>query len=153
MSVLTKYNHKDQFPEEMIYWKQKSQESTVWDLYDFNLVRTDILDQFENVFCNYDYILSPVTCCMPVLNSTDRNTKGPKTINGKSVESLINWCQTFLANMVGYPAASLPVGIGNNNLPAGVQLIGKKFNDKDLLLLCKMYEIAYPWNEYYKIIS
>lgn len=144
-------DYPDQFPEEMLYWENKSKNSNIWDLYKFNLIRTDILDQFENIFSNYDFILSPVSCCIPVLNKDDRNTKGPDFINGKKVESLIGWTQTYLANMVGYPAASLPIGIVKNNLPLGIQLIGKKFNDKDLLHICKCFEEIYPWRDNYNI--
>lgn len=141
----------DQFPEEMLYWENKSKDSDIWDLYNFNLIRTDILDQFENVFEKYDYILSPVSCCLPVLNKENRNTKGPENLNGKPVESLIGWTQTYLVNMVGYPAASLPIDISKNNLPIGIQLIGRKFNDQGLLLVCKDYEYVNPWKDNYEI--
>lgn len=145
-------DYSDQFPEEVLYWKNKSQQSNIWDLYKFNLIRTDILDQFENVFNKYDFILSPVSCCLPVLNKEDKNTKGPEYINNKKVESLIGWSQTYLVNMVGYPAASLPISISKNNLPIGIQLIGKKFYEKALLNLCKYYEDVNPWIKNYQLV-
>lgn len=142
-------DHPEQFPEELIYWKEKSSKSTFWDLFDFNLIRTELLDQFENTFDSYDYILSPVSCCLPALNADDRNTKGPAKINGKSIDPLIGWSQTFLVNFIGYPAASLPIGIYDDNRPLGIQLIGKKFRDNALLSLCAKFEQIAPWQDNY----
>ena len=144
-------DHTEQFPEEMLFWEHNCKNSDIWDLYKFNLIRTDILDQFENILENYDYILSPVSCCLPVANRADRNTKGPEFINGKKLESLIGWSQTFLANMVGYPAASLPLDISKDNLPVGIQLLGRKFDDIGLINICKQFEKAYPWQQNYDI--
>ena len=50
------------FPEEFIKYKKICDELTIEDLYEFNLARTDILDNFEDVFSKYDLIISPVTC-------------------------------------------------------------------------------------------
>lgn len=142
--------HPEQFPEELLYWKERSAKSTFWDLYNFNLIRTELLDQFENAFDSCDYILSPVSCCLPALNSNDRNTKGPSNINGVAIDPLIGWSQTLLVNFIGYPAASLPIGIYDDNRPLGIQLIGKKFADDAILSLCSKFEKVAPWQENYK---
>ena len=141
----------EDFPEEFIYWKNKCDNLGIEDLYRFNLARTDILDQFENIFENYDLIISPTMCCLPVKNKDDRNTKGPDTINGKPVEQLIGWCETFLVNFVGYPAASIPAGLSESNLPIGMQIIGKRHHDEDVLKASRMFEKLQPWIDNFKI--
>lgn len=143
--------HPEQFPEELIYWKNRCQESNIWDLYKFNLIRTELLDQFENVFDNYAAIISPVSCCLPVENAVDGNTKGPAEINGKPLESLIGWAETFIVNFIGYPAASLPIGIYDDNRPLGIQLIGPRFGDPTVLKLSEVFESENPWKTNYKI--
>ena len=77
--------HKEDFPDEFIYYKNLCDKLTIDDLYKFNLVRTDILDEFENIFEKYDFIISPTLCIKGVKNSLDRNTKGPVSINGKKL--------------------------------------------------------------------
>lgn len=139
-----KINAKD-FPEEFIYWKDVCDKMGIEDFYQFNLAKTDIYDQFSKVFSEYDIIVSPTMCCLPVKNATDRNTKGPSEINGKPVESLIGWCETFLANFIGYPAASVPAGFSKNGLPVGMQIISDRFKDSLILRLCKEYERLHPW--------
>ena len=140
--------HKEDFPDEFIYYKNLCDKLTIDDLYKFNLVRTDILDEFENIFEKYDFIISPTLCIKGVKNSLDRNTKGPVSINGKKVEPLIGWTQTFLANFTGNPSASIPAGF-IDDLPIGMQIIGKRYHDIDVLKLSKIYEKLNPWiNKY-----
>ena len=144
-------DHKDDFPEEFIYWKNKCDKLGIMDLYDFNLVRTDVLDEFERVFSNYDFIISPVTCVSGISNQNDKNTKGPSKINGVDVEPLIGWTQTFLANFTGHPAASIPAGINEEKVPFGIQIISRKHHEGDLLALCRQYEKINPWRQNYKL--
>ena len=144
-------DHLEDFPEEFIYYKNVCDHLGIEDLYEFNLARTDILDNFEDVFKKYDLILSPVCCCLPVKNNPKGFTKGPEEINGKKVDSLIGWCQTYLANFVSYPAISIPAGLASHNLPVGMQIIGKRFEEKMVLKAARDFEEIKPWKDNYSI--
>ena len=143
--------NRNDFPEEFIYYKELCDKMTIKDLYEYNLARTDVLDNFENIFKDYDLIISPVMCTKPIKNESNGNTKGPKTINGKPVESLVGWCETFLVNFISYPAISLPAGLTIDNLPIGLQIIGKRFSEATVLKASKDYEIVNPWDKYYEL--
>lgn len=142
-------DHSEDFPEEFLYWKKECDKLNINDMYEYNLVRTDILYQFEKVFGNYDFIISPTMCCLPILNAADKNTKGPLQINGKEIDPLAGWAETFIVNFVGYPAASIPAGF-YNDLPIGMHIVGKKYRDDLLLDLARDIEIHYPWKDHYK---
>lgn len=137
--------HEADFPKEFIHYKKVCDQMGIMDLYAFNLVRTEVLDEFERILKDYDYIASPVTIVDGILNTFDKNTKGPVEVNGVKVEPLIGFTETFLANFSGHPAASLPSGFFCNNVPFGMQVIGRKFKDHDLLTLCAHYEKIKPW--------
>ena len=139
-------DHADELPEEFIYWNQKALESTILDYRYFNDLRTEMLDAFEDTFADYDLILSPVTICPPVKNDPAGNTKGPDEVCGHKVEPLIGFCETFFANFVGNPAASVPAGLTKAGLPIGMQIIGRKFRDEDVLAASYAYEQIRPWN-------
>lgn len=124
---------------------------TIKDLYEFNLARTDVLDNFEDVFKDYDLIISPTMCTKPIKNESNGKTKGPKEINGKPVESLVGWCETFLVNFVSYPAISLPISLTEEKLPIGFQIIGKRFREDEVFNAAKLYEKINPWDKYYEI--
>jgi amidase/aspartyl-tRNA(Asn)/glutamyl-tRNA(Gln) amidotransferase subunit A len=138
-------DHRDELPKEFIYWNEQALKSGIMDYRYFNDLRTEILDAFEDVFDNYDLILSPVTICPPVLNAANGDTKGPEEVNGVKVEPLIGFCETFFSNFTGNPAASIPAGFTKEGLPVGLQIIGRKFRDEDVLAASYTYERINPW--------
>ena len=105
-----------------------------------------MLDALQDVFDRYDLIISPVTVCAPVLNAEDGNTKGPEEVNGYKTEQLIGFCETFMENFTGNPAASVPAGLTAAGLPVGMQIIGKKFRDEDVLAAAYTFEQIMPWS-------
>lgn len=139
-------DHRGELSEEFIYWNTVAAESDIHFFRKFNEVRTDILDAYERVFQDYDMILSPVTACNPVLNQTNGNTRGPREINGVAVDPIIGFAETFLVNFVGYPAASIPIGLNTAGLPVGMQIIGKQFRDEDVLAVARKFEMIQPWS-------
>ena len=143
-------DHAEDLPDQFIEWSKIAFSSTMMDYRQFHEIRTDILDANLAVFGDYDIIISPVTSCMPVLNGDD--TKGPDNMQGEDVEQLIGFCQTWLQNMTGNPAASVPAGLGSNNLPIGVQVIGRRYFDEDVYAVAHTIEQMMPWSQYYKEI-
>lgn len=139
-------DHRDEIPEEFIYWNEKITHGSVMDLRMLNEWRTEILDAQEEVFKDFDIILSPVTVCPPVKNRTDHNTKGPDTVSGQKTEPLIGFCETFFENFTGNPAASIPAGLTKDGLPVGLQIIGRKFRDEDVFAAAHTYEQINPWS-------
>ena len=45
-----------------------------------------------------------------------------------------------VANVLGLPAVAVPMGISETGLPAGVQLLGRPYEDERLLELAVMLE-------------
>ena len=68
----------------------------------------------------------------------------------EDTEELIGFCQTWLQNMTGNPAASVPAGLGENNLPIGVQVVGRRYFDEDVFAVAYEIERRLPWDSYYK---
>jgi Asp-tRNA(Asn)/Glu-tRNA(Gln) amidotransferase A subunit family amidase len=49
-------------------------------------------------------------------------------------------------NLTGFPGASVPVGLSNDGLPIGVQVIGRPFEDELVLAVAEYIEQARgPW--------
>ena len=96
-------DHRQELPEEFIYWNDVMIKGTMMDIRRINEMRTEILDAQEDVFRDFDIILSPVTICPPVRNAED-------------------------------------------GLPVGMQIIGRKFMDEDVLAAAYTYEQVNPWS-------
>ena len=54
---------------------------------------------------------------------------------------------TASANLAGIPGISIPCGLSGDNLPIGVQLLGKHWSEDVLLNLANAYENAFPFAE------
>lgn len=144
-------DYKNDIPEEFIYWNEKAAKSSIMDYYMFNLIRTELYEAQRETFENYDIIISPTTICRPVRNDKNGNTLGPSFVNGQKVEPIIGFCETFLANFTGNPAASIPAGLSKKGLPVGMQIIGKRFKDEDVLAVSYSFEKIQPWRDLYNI--
>jgi amidase/aspartyl-tRNA(Asn)/glutamyl-tRNA(Gln) amidotransferase subunit A len=103
------------------------------DFYRDQDVRTEVFDAIQGVLNNYDLLISPTLACLPVDNAADGNTVGPSCINGQEIDPLIGWCLTYFLNFSGHPAASIPAGLSPEGLPVGMQIIGRRYADAQLL--------------------
>lgn len=92
-------------------------------------VRTLIKQDFENIFANYDVVIGPTT-------PTTAYKFGEK-VNHSETMSL-----TVSANLAGTPAISVPCGFGENNLPIGLQIIGKHFDESTVYQVAHAFEQA-----------
>jgi len=137
-------DHREDFPPEFLAWVDRGRKLTVLDHYRDLEIRSEILDSFENLFKTYDLLVMPTTGTLPVDNSSDGNTLGPSEIDGVAVDPLIGWSPAYLINFTGHPAASLPVGLSPNGLPVGLQLVGRRHADADVLLASAAFEMARP---------
>ena len=94
-------------------------------------VRTIIRNDFENAFSKYDVVLTPTA---------------PSTafkIGEKTTDPLTMYLEdicTVSVNIASLPAISLPCGFDNNNMPIGMQLIGKTFDEPTLLKTAYTFE-------------
>ena len=140
-------DYRDQLPEAFIRWNEAAAQGGILDYYAFNRVRTELFDALQAALTDFDLIVSPTTACLPVLNGTDGDTLGPAAVNGVETERLIGWCLTFFANFTGHPAASVPAGLSQSGLPIGMQLMGRRFRDGDVLAAAAAFEALRPWRE------
>lgn len=143
-------DHRDDFAPQYLEWVERGYRLTALDPYNDQAVRTEIYDAIQQVFANYDLLATPTLACLPVDNAADSNTVGPSRINGEEVDPLIGWCLTYFVNFSGHPAASIPAGLSPDNLPVGMQVIGRRYADADVLAASAVFERLRPWQESYK---
>ncbi|ACV61675.1 glutamyl-tRNA(Gln) amidotransferase, A subunit [Desulfofarcimen acetoxidans DSM 771] len=93
-------------------------------------VRTLIMQDLERAFAKYDVLLSPTTPSVAF--------KMGEKIDSPIQMYLSDIC-TLSANLAGIPAMSLPAGFVGN-LPVGMQLMGKPFDEGMLLRFAYTFE-------------
>jgi amidase len=145
-------NHREDLPQELLQWIDVAKGMSLPELQADQIMRSVVLDEFVRVFDSYDYIVAPTTACLPVKNSADGDTVGPSEIKGIKVNRRIGWGMTQFTNFTGNPCASVPAGMANG-LPVGLQIMGRRRADDDVLAACASFEQIRPWKQYYKLLE
>jgi aspartyl-tRNA(Asn)/glutamyl-tRNA(Gln) amidotransferase subunit A len=94
-------------------------------------VRTLLAQDFEQAFQKCDAIVTPTT-------PTPAFKLGEKSDD--PVEMYLNDIYTVTADLVGIPGISIPCGVTRENLPIGLQILGKHFDEGKILRLAHVVE-------------
>jgi len=100
-------------------------------------VRTLIKNDFDKAFSKFDALLSP-TAPSPAFKI------GEKTDDPLSM--YLSDIATIPVNLAGIPAISIPCGFVND-LPVGLQIIGKAFSEEMLFRVAYTYEQNTEWHK------
>ncbi|MHA1105106.1 MAG: amidase [Promethearchaeota archaeon] len=107
--------------------------------------RKRVYEVMYQYFKDYDILITPTTphpAFKPgwLESGTSFPTVGKKTL------STISWMSyTYPFNMTGLPAASIPSGWTKSGLPIGMQIVGKRYDEKTVLQVSKAFEEIAPW--------
>ncbi len=107
-------------------------------------VRTLIKRDFMEAFESCDAILSPVTPTTPF--KFGEMTDDP-------IKMYLSDIFTIPTSLAGLPGISIPCGLSGNNLPIGLQLIGKPFDEAGLLGIAYALEQSMGWHKKLPIIG
>ena len=143
--------HRKDFPPEYLHWIETGYKLSAVDFYKDQEIRTEIYDCIQGVFSKYDLLVTPTLACLPVDNADNGNTIGPTQINGEAVDPLIGWCLTYFINFTGHPAASIPAGLSTSGLPIGMQIIGRRYADSEVLAASAEFERLRPRQDIYQV--
>ncbi|RHZ35324.1 amidase family protein [endosymbiont GvMRE of Glomus versiforme] len=109
--------------EQAYYWQKKTQK---W---------------CEKIFCKYDFLVFPTT-----------NNEAPKTSENSlfSLGSKMHWSENLLllANLVGLPSLSLPIGFVNG-LPVSININSIWGSDEKVLKLAKELETKIKFRKFF----
>lgn len=96
-------------------------------------VRRIVQEETEKILSTCDFILSPVA-------PTTAFKFGEKSNN--PIEMYLADIFTVHANISGHPAIAVPAGKHSNGMPVGVQFLGKKFSENELLNLAHSLSVS-----------
>ena len=99
-------------------------------------IRTEIISEWEQFFKQYDLLICPMSYG-PAFRRCKMGT--PITYNGKTLIYL-NYVWPYVAcfNATGLPALNIPLGIGKEGLPLGIQVVGPYWSEPLLLHFAKL---------------
>ena len=100
-------------------------------------MRTLIKRDFEDALHKVDVIVTPTS-------PTAAFKIGEKIAD--PLQMYLSDIFTISVNLAGVPAISIPCGFTSDNLPIGLQLIGKHFDEETILQFAYAYEQSTEWH-------
>jgi aspartyl-tRNA(Asn)/glutamyl-tRNA(Gln) amidotransferase subunit A len=113
------------------------------------LRRRQLSADVATIFDEVDVLLTPTTA----VTAFAAEGPPPATIAGEDMAArfgataagAMNVPFTMLANLCWNPACSVPAGLASDELPVGLQIIGRRHADDAVLRLARLFELARPW--------
>jgi len=93
-------------------------------------VRTLMINQFDEVYQDFDVLLSPSSPCVAF----------PLGAKADPMTMYINDVCTVPSNLTGHPAISVPFGTGRDGLPVGVQVMGPLLGEIPMFRVARALE-------------
>ncbi len=107
-----------------------------------SVIRSDWFRTAYALFQDHDVLVLPSAQLWPF----DVDLVHPTEIAGVAMDTYHRWMQVVVpAGLLGLPVVNVPVGFGENGLPAGMQLIGPRGSDGRLLQLAERWHQATEW--------
>ena len=93
--------------------------------------------RWQSFFDQYDFLLTPTVS----VSARDWHELYPAEIDGAATRSYYHWLAlAYAVTLAGHPAITIPCGKDPNGLPFGLQLIGKRHGDLELLSFARALE-------------
>jgi Asp-tRNA(Asn)/Glu-tRNA(Gln) amidotransferase A subunit family amidase len=109
-----------------------------------DILRTRFLDQMER----YPILLCPVNA-VPAFRHGERSW----TVEGQKVEYLDTSSYSQWFNLLGNPAAAVPMERSDDGLPIGVQIVGRPWEEERVLAVAAVLEKAGGWTAPPKVLT
>ena len=140
IAPMFKGREQDQSPilREFLQWSEREPELTGQSLLDAWIRRDILRGEFLAQMRNY-----PILLCPPAAVPAFRHGERSWQVEGKTVNYLDAWSFTEWFNLLGNPAAVVPVSQSSEGLPIGVQVVGRPWEEEQVLEVAAEIEKAF----------
>lgn len=130
-----------------IYEIKRGLKMSALDVHKSSVIRSAWFEKAAALFETYDVLVLPSAQVWPF----DVDLINPASINGRQMDTYHRWMEVVIApGLLGLPVVNVPIGFGGpDNLPMGLQLIGKRGADARLLQMAKTWHDATRWPQRY----
>lgn len=113
-----------------------------------NVPRTDAYEAIEAAMSGYDVLVTPTLTVPPY--GKHLSDRYPTEIDGEAVDGIpTDAMLTWVFNLTGHPVASVPAGFTDDGLPVGLQVVGRRYRESDVLATAAALERERPWADRY----
>ncbi len=102
-------------------------------------LRHEVSARFDDLLVGNTVIVTP-TC-----NARVWPAEGPLPVRAGNTDDVVGSMNTVDSNFTGHPAVSVPMGLDDNGVPCGFQIVAPRFRDGLALGLAAHLETIQPW--------
>lgn len=128
---------RDRMDPDFVAFIEAGAKLSAYELAKTNPVRAALWEALRKVFERHPFLLLPVAGALP--HRLDGDGAGARA----PVTERLGFVYPF--NLTGQPAASIPCGWTEAGLPVGIQLVGRRFQDRAVLQVAARCEAILPW--------
>jgi Asp-tRNA(Asn)/Glu-tRNA(Gln) amidotransferase A subunit family amidase len=121
--------------KQFLDWSAAEPALTAESLFEVWIKRDELRARFLKQMQRYPILLCPVAA-VPAFRHGERSWR----IEGKTVQYLDAWSYTEFFNLLGNPAVVVPAGRSPEGLPIGVQIIGRPWEEEQVLSVAAALE-------------
>jgi amidase len=92
--------------------------------------RARLCEEMRELLERFDHLITP-SMAVPPFPVTENY---PSHVGGREMATYVDWiAPTFILSLTGLPVASVPCGLDTEGLPVGLQLVGRRSAEEDVL--------------------
>ncbi|WP_134700623.1 amidase [Ammoniphilus sp. YIM 78166] len=129
--------YKEWYGEDLQYRFEFGQSISAVQYLNAQRTRSKMIQEAKVKLSDYDALLAPANARQPFHIGT--------VPPDQAISNMFTLGRTPFGNITGFPALTLPCGFMPGNLPVGLQLIGKPFEERRILQIAEVYERSQPW--------
>lgn len=115
--------------------------------------KTQLYEDYMGVFATHELLLTPTTPTAAFPHVGEQG--GPSVVDGVEVEHAGGHLHALTESPThaGMPALSVPCGFTDEGLPVGLQIVGPRFGDADIIFGAACYERSTDWTNRHPLVG
>jgi amidase len=133
--------HRELLKDTVVWNVERGLALTPADIERARAEKTALERRVDEFFARYEFLLLPVSQVAPF----PVEVEWVREIEGEPMHTYIDWMATCYAiTCTGLPAISVPAGFTREGLPIGLQIVGRRGRDREVLELAHAFERSTP---------